>query len=440
MSEENRRIPLTASKRNGTSNGRCTPYLKEIPLPEGDTVMPLSDATIRNAKPAEKPFKLTDGDGMYLLVNKAGRYFRLDYSFNGTRKTLALGVYPDVSLKQARERRDDARRLLANGIDPSAQKKAEKAANPLDNTFEVIARQWIDKMIRPTATEKHTLLVTRRLEIDVFPAIGKAQVRALRAPDILTLLEKMEQRGVIVSAHRVRQIIGQVFRFAVAAGRADFDPTSALRGALTPVKEEHHATITDLAAIGELLRAIDGYAGSFVSRAALRLAPLVFVRPGELRKAEWEEFDLEAATWSIPAEKMKMRERHLVPLSSQAVAILRDLFPLTGYGRYVFPGARSDDRCMSENTVNAALRRLGYEVGSMSGHGFRSMASTILNEQGFNKDWIERQLAHGERDSVRAAYNRAEHLPERRKMMQVWADYLDQLAGKNVVPLKAATA
>ncbi|MBF0401823.1 MAG: tyrosine-type recombinase/integrase [Magnetococcales bacterium] len=402
--------------------------------------MPLSDTTIRNAKPAEKPFKLTDGDGMYLLVNKAGRYFRLDYSFAGTRKTLALGVYPEVSLKLARERRDDARRLLANGIDPSAQKRAEKAANPLDGTFEVIARQWIEKMVKPTATEKHTLLVTRRLEIDAFPAIGARQIRDLRAPDILALLEKMEQRGVIVSAHRVRQIIGQVFRFAVASGKADFDPTSALRGALTPVKEEHHPTITDPAAIGELLRAIDGYAGSFVSMAALRLAPLVFVRPGELRQAEWTEFDLDASEWRIPGTRMKMRELHIVPLSRQAVAILRELHPLTGHGRYVFPGARSDDRPMSENTVNAALRRMGYEVGQMTGHGFRSMASTLLNEMGWGTDAIERQLSHDERNSVRAAYNSATYMPERKRMMQAWADHLDQLAGRNVVPMRAAKA
>ncbi|MBF0461265.1 MAG: tyrosine-type recombinase/integrase [Magnetococcales bacterium] len=399
--------------------------------------MPLTDTAIRAEKPRDKPFKMTDGGGMYLLVNKAGKYFRLDYTFQGTRKTLAIGVYPEVTLKQARERRDQARRLLADGTDPSAQKKAEKAANPAETTFETIARTWIDKMIRPSFTEKHTLLVTRRLEIDAFPAIGASQIRDLRAPDILALLEKMEQRGVIVSAHRVRQIIGQVFRFAISSGKAEFDPTSALRGALTPVKEEHHPAIVDPVAIGELLRAIDGYSGAPVSRAALRLAPLVFLRPGELRKAEWVEFDLDGAEWHIPGPRMKMKEAHTVPLSRQAVAILREILPLTGHARYVFTGARSDDRPMSENTVNAALRRMGFEVGTMTGHGFRTMACTLLNEGGFNTDWIERQLAHGERNSVRAAYNRAGHLPERRKMMQVWADYLDQLAGRNVLPLRA---
>ncbi|MEO5363925.1 MAG: integrase arm-type DNA-binding domain-containing protein [Magnetococcus sp. DMHC-8] len=403
--------------------------------------MALTDSAVRSAKAGAAPKSMADEKGLSLLIQPSGgKWWRFRYRFDDKQKMLSMGTYPDVSLKQARERRDEARRLLADGIDPGEQRKAEKVVIPDDGTFEVIARQWIEKMVKPTSTEKHTLLVTRRLELDAFPAIGARQIRDLRAPDILALLEKMEQRGVIVSAHRVRQIIGQVFRFAVASGKADFDPTSALRGALTPVKEEHHPTITDPAAIGELLRAIDGYTGSYVSKAALRLAPLVFVRPGELRQAEWVEIGLDAAEWRIPGTRMKMKEMHIVPLSRQAVAILRELCPLTGHGRYVFPGARSDDRPLSENTVNAALRRMGYEVGQMTGHGFRSMASTLLNEMGWSTDAIERQLSHDERNSVRAAYNNATYMPERKRMMQAWADYLDQLAGRNVLPLRAAKA
>ncbi|MBF8273848.1 MAG: tyrosine-type recombinase/integrase, partial [Magnetococcales bacterium] len=377
--------------------------------------------------------------GMYLLVNPTGRYFRLDYRHDGKRKTLALGVYPDVSLKQARERREEARRLLAEGVDPGERRKEEKAAASTDNSFEGVARLWIDKMVRPSYTEKHTGLVTSRLERDVFPLIGSKDIRELRASDILEVLGRMEKRGVLVSAKRVRQIIGQVCRYAVSNAKADFDPTTALRGALPPTQEKHRATITNPQEIGELLRAIDGYKGSFVTLCALKLAPMVMVRPGELRHAEWTEFDLDNALWTIPGEKMKMKGKHVVPLSRQAVVILREIQPLTGSGKYVFPGALSDTRPMSENTVLYALRRLGYPVGTMTGHGFRSMASTILNEQGWHRDAIERQLAHGERDSVRAAYNHAEHMPVRKEMMQHWSDYLDQLAGRNVVAMKAST-
>jgi len=376
---------------------------------------------------------------MYLLVNPTGRYFRLDYRHDGKRKTLALGVYPDVSLKQARERREEARRLLAEGVDPGERRKEEKAAASTDNSFEGVARLWIDKMVRPSYTEKHTGLVTSRLERDVFPLIGSKDIRELRASDILEVLGRMEKRGVLVSAKRVRQIIGQVCRYAVSNAKADFDPTTALRGALPPTQEKHRATITNPQEIGELLRAIDGYKGSFVTLCALKLAPMVMVRPGELRHAEWTEFDLDNALWTIPGEKMKMKGKHVVPLSRQAVVILREIQPLTGSGKYVFPGALSDTRPMSENTVLYALRRLGYPVGTMTGHGFRSMASTILNEQGWHRDAIERQLAHGERDSVRAAYNHAEHMPVRKEMMQHWSDYLDQLAGRNVVAMKAST-
>ncbi|MBF0614657.1 MAG: tyrosine-type recombinase/integrase [Magnetococcales bacterium] len=388
--------------------------------------MPLSDAAIRAAKPSDKPFKLTDGDGMYLFVNPSGRYFRMDYRFDGKRKTLALGVYPETGLKDARQKRDEARKLLANGIDPMAQKRAAKAVVEGEDQFEPIARKWLAVMA-PSWTPEHLLLVTRRLERDAFPEIGKMPIKTIRTPDVRVLLEKMAVRGVTVSVHRVKQIIGAVFRYAVAGGIADVDPTVALSRTLTPVKETHRAAITDPTEVAGLLRAIEGYRGSIVTKCALRLAPLVFVRPGELRQAEWVEVNLETATWVIPGVKMKMRDPHIVPLSRQAVTVLRELHHLTGGGRYIFPGGRTADRPMSENAVLAALRRMGYEKSEMTGHGFRAMASTLLNEQGWSPDVIERQLAHTERNAVRAAYNRAEHLPERRRMMQAWADYLDGL-------------
>jgi integrase len=341
----------------------------------------------------------------------------MDYRVNGKRKTLALGVYSDVSLKDARERRDEARKLLVNGIDPGETCKAQKADRAEDmNTFEAVAREWFAKY-SPNWVASHANKIIRRLERDVFPWIGKRPIREINAPELLTVLRRIETRDALETAHRAMQNCGQVFRYAIATGRVERDPSADLRGALPPVKEKHYASITDPKTVRELLSAIEGYRGSFVTQCALKLAPLVFVRPGELRKAEWSEFNLEAAEWRFPAEKMKMQKTHIVPLSRQAVAILRELHPLTGSGRYVFPGARTNGRPMSENTVNAALRRLGYPKDEMTGHGFRSMASTILNEQGWHRDAIERQLAHTERNAVRAAYNYAEHLPERRKMM-----------------------
>ncbi len=405
--------------------------------------MTMTDTAIKQAKPKDKPYRMFDADGLYLEVAPSGgKWWRFKFRFGGKEKRLSVGVYPEVTLKQARERRDEARRLLAEGIDPGEHRKITKTmvASRTEDSFEAVAREWFAKF-SPTWAESHASKIIRRLEVDVFPWLGCRPVGEITAMELLTILRRIEDRGALDTAHRAKQNCGQVFRYAVATGRAQNDPSSALRGALPPPKEGHFPTVTDPQAIGELLRAIDGYTGSFVSRAALRLAPLVFVRPGELRKAEWAELDLDTATWTIPGERMKAREKHVVPLSTQAVAILRELYPLTGHvGKYVFPGARSADRPMSENTVLAALRRMGYEVGMMTGHGFRSMASTILNEQGWHRDAIERQLAHAERDSVRAAYNYAEHMPERKKMMQAWAAYLDQLAGRNVVPLRAATA
>jgi integrase len=398
--------------------------------------MPLTDTAIRNAKPQLKPFKLFDGGGLFLLVNPNGsRWWRLKFRIGGKEKLLSLGVYPDVSLKEAREKRDEARKLIAQGIDPSAQRKATRVAEA--ETFEAIAREWFAKFA-PTWVESHSEKIIRRLERDIFPWLGQRPIREILAPELLTVLRRIEERGAVETAHRAMQNCGQVFRFAIATGRADRNPAADLRGALPPVKQEHHASITDPKAIGALLRAIDGYVGSFVTQCALRLAPLVFVRPGELRNAEWSEFDLDGAEWRIPAERMKAREPHIVPLAAQAVAILRELHPLTGSGRFVFPGERTRGRPMSNNTVLGALRRLGYTTDEMTGHGFRSMASTLLNEQGWHRDAIERQLAHQERNKVRAAYNYAEHLPERRQMMQAWADYLDGLKdGAEVIPFRS---
>lgn len=369
-----------------------------------------------------------------------GKWSRLKYRFDGKEKLLSLGTYPDTSLAMAREKRDDARRLLASGIDPSAHKQGAKATRGDANSFETVAREWFAKF-SPRWVPSHADKIIRRLERDVFPWIGGEPVGEVTGPKLLTAMRRIEHRGAIETAHRALQNCGQVFRYAVATGRADRDPSGDLRGALPPVATRHHASITDTKAIGQLLRDIRAYEGSFVTRCALLLAPLVFVRPGELRKAEWAEVDLEAAEWRIPAARMKSRAIHIVPLSTQAVAVLRELHALTGHGlgKYLFPGARSVKRPMSENTVNAALRRLGYDKETMTGHGFRSMASTILNEQGWKGDAIERQLAHAERNGVRAAYNYAEHLPERRRMMQAWADHLGTLErGAKVIQLGAA--
>lgn len=391
--------------------------------------MALTDIAIRAVKPTDKPQKLFDGGGMFLFVTPTGaRLWRLKYRIGGREKLLALGSYPQVSLKEARKKRDDARQMLSEGVDPSIAKKATATANVQRqaNSFEIVAREWFAKN-SPTWAENHSSKIIRRLERDIFPWIGDRPTADVTAPELLQALRRIEERGAIETAHRILQNCGQIFRYAIATGRAARDPAADLRGALPPTKPVHHPSLTDPKEIGPLLRALDGYSGTLTTKCALRLAPLVFVRPGELRKAEWKEFDLDKAEWRIPAARMKMRTVHLVPLSTQAIAILLEIKPLTGCGLYVFSGARSSKRPMSENTVNAALRRLGYSTDQMTGHGFRSMASTILNEQQWPADAIERQLAHMERDSVRAAYNYAEFLPQRRQMMQAWADYLDLL-------------
>ncbi|HEX2237137.1 MAG TPA: integrase arm-type DNA-binding domain-containing protein [Gammaproteobacteria bacterium] len=401
--------------------------------------MPLTDSTIRNAKAGAKPITLFDGGGLYLLVTPGGgKWWRFKYRYCGKDKLLSLGTYPAVMLKAARNNRDKMRQQLASGIDPGQMRKAAKLAQHGGaNSFESIACEWFEKF-KPGWASSHADKIIRRLERDVFPYLGSRFINSITAPELLTVLRRIESRGALETAHRALQNCGQIFRYAIATGRADRDPSADLRGALPPSRERHHASITDPKAIAELLRAIDGYQGHAVTRCALKLAPLVFVRPGELRQAEWREFDLEAAEWRIPADRMKLRAPHIVPLARQALGILRELELLTGSGRYVFPSLRTNGRPMSNNTVNAGLRRLGYASNEMTGHGFRSMASTILNELGWNRDAIERQLAHAERDTVRAAYNYAEHLPERRSMMQAWADYLDGLVnGAQVIPLRA---
>jgi len=387
----------------------------------------LTENTVKNAKSSGKNRKLFDEHGLYLIVTPTGgRWWRLKYMLAGREKLLSLGTYPDVSLKRARERRDEARRLVADGVDPSAKRKSERAA--LADSFEAIGREWLAKQSFAPATLEKAVWTFQDL---IFPFIGSRPVRQLTAPEILEVLRRLERRGKHETAHRTKQRISQVLRYAIATGRAERDITADLRGALTSLKVTNYAAIIEPTKIGELLRAIDAYSGFPATEAALRLAPLVFVRPGELRAATWAEINLKGAEWRIPAERMKMRQPHIVPLSRQAVTILHDLELITGPDGCVFPGVGDPNRPMSENAITAALRRMGYTNKEMTAHGFRAMASTCLNELGWHPDLIELQLAHKERNKVRAAYNRSQRLTERRKMMQAWADYLDKLkAGK----------
>ena len=406
--------------------------------------MSLSDVKVRNAKAAAKQVKLTDGDGMYLLITpNGGKCWRLKYRFNGKEKTLALGTYPEISLSDARQRREDARKLLANGIDPGKVKKAQKAAQgeQAANTFEVIARQWHAEYTKEkNITQEHTINIMNRLEKDVFPWIGKKPIAEITAPEIQSILDRVKGRGVIETARRAKTIIGQVYPYAIRKGWAMYDISAGFKGYLPSIKEtrKHMAAITDPKELAPFLRALDGYQGAFVTKCALRIAPLVFVRPGELRKAEWSEFDLDRKEWIIPAAKMKMRVAHIVPLSDQVISILEELKPLTGNGKYLFPSLRSAERPMSDNTVNAAFKRMGFDGDTVVGHGLRATARTLIHEiLGFTPDAIEAQLAHVVPDRHGRAYNRTVHLAERRKMMQQWADYLDGLkAGAKVIPLR----
>jgi integrase len=406
--------------------------------------MALTHTAIRNTKPSDKRFKLTDEKGLFLLVvPSGGKWWRLKYRFGRKEKLLSLGVYPDVGLKDARERRDEARKLLAGGIDPSENRKVQKAAKleRAANSFETVAREWFAKHSAnwaPTHAEK----IIKRLENDVFPWLGGRPIAEIAAPELLRTIRRIESRGALDTAHRALQNCGQVLRYAVATGRAQSDPTGDLRGALPSAKRRHFASITEPAEVGALLRAIDGFRGTPAVQSALKLAPLVFVRPGELRLAEWSEINLERAEWNIPGERMKMKIPHLVPLASQAVVILRELQPLTGHGRYVFPG-RDPQKPMSDAAVNAALQRMGYNTKTeITGHGFRAMARTILHEElGIDRDVIEHQLGHRVPDPMGTAYNRTKFVKERRAMMQRWADYLEKLkTGAEVIPLHGQTS
>ncbi len=402
--------------------------------------MALTDTAIRNAKPLDKPTKMADGGGLYLLLKPNGsRWWRLDYRFGGKRKTLSMGVYPDVGLKEARTRRDEARKLLAADVDPGENRKAIKATKDEQsaNSFEVVAREWFAK-ISPSWAKGHADKIIRRLERDLFPWLGSRPIAEITAPELLQSLHRIEARGVLETAHRALQNSGQVFRYAVQTGRAQRDPSADLRGALTPWKPKHYPALTEPPKLAELLRSMDSYQGNLITRSALRLLPMVFVRPGELRQAKWEEIDLNAAEWRYTVTKTNTP--HIVPLATQAVETLKELYGLTGRSVYVFPGLRSHDRPMSENTINAALRYMGYDQQTMTGHGFRAIARTLLDEiLGFEPHIIEHQLAHGVKDPLGRAYNRTKHLPERRKMMQQWADYLDKLkAGADIVAFPSA--
>jgi integrase len=399
---------------------------------------PLTDTAVRNAKPNDKTYTLGDGDGMYLEITPTGsKFWRMAYrQANGKPNRLTFGKYPEVTLAEARNKRLAARKLLDQGIDPARAKREEKQSKAVaaTHTFEAVARAWLAKTAadRASSTQDKN---TSWLERNIFPAIGTLPISTIKPKDVLAALHVIEARGAIESAHKIKQLCGQVFRFAVASGLADRDVTTDLRGALSAVPEAHYAAITEPKQAGELLRSIHAYSGHPYAVTALKLAPLVFVRPGELRTAEWSEIDLDAAEWRIPGSKMKMGQDHIVPLATQAVELLRTVHTMTGHGKFVFPSVRTGARCMSENTINAALRSMGYSKDVMTGHGFRAMARTIMDEElGERVDLIEHQLAHAVKDPNGRAYNRTAHLPARRLMMQRWADYLDTIRqGGNVL-------
>ena len=403
--------------------------------------MPLTDTAIRNAKPSEKPIKLSDGGGLYIeIAPSGGKWWRLKYRFAGKEKRLSLGVYPDVGLKEARDRRDAAKRLLADGTDPSVERRVRKAATVerAGNSFEAVAREWHTKF-SPDWSESNAKKVLARLENDVFPWLGGRPIAEIKAPDLLGVARRVESRGALDTAHRVLQTCGQIFRYAVATGRAERDPSGDLRGALPPAKGKHYAAPTDPKEVAGLLRMFDGFSGTVVVKCALLLAPMLFVRPGELRQAEWVDVDLEAAEWRFMSSKRGVP--HIVPLSTQAVGILLDLHALTGHGRYLFPGARDKAKPMSEVAINAALKRMGIDTQKeFTGHGVRPIARTILREVlGFEAEVIELQLAHRKKDPNGAAYDRVAFLAVRKKMMQAWADYLGEIkAGAKVIPMPAS--
>jgi len=406
-----------------------------------EPAMPLTDTAVRNAKPGEKPAKLYDERGLFVIVTPAGgKWWRFRYTFDGKEKLLSLGVYPDVSLKEAREKRDAARKRISQGADPGADRKAVKADRVAltANCFEPVCRDWMNHRKETVAAGQYTKTLAR-MEHDVFPWLGAKPISEISAPDVLAVLRRVDERGARYTAHRVRSEISQAFRYAIATGRAERDPCPDLRGAIPAAKAGHFAAITTPKEVAELLRAIDGFRGTFVVKNALLLAPLLFVRPGELRRAGWAGFDLDKAEWRYLVTKTKTE--HLVPLAPHAVAILRELHALTGSGRYVFPGARDPHRAMSDAAINASLRRMGYDTRTeITGHGFRAMARTILHEElHIEPEVIEHQLAHSVPDALGSAYNRTKFLKDRRAMMHQWADYLHKLkAGAEVIAITTA--
>lgn len=386
-------------------------------------ISPLTDTQVRNLKATNREVKIFDGNGLFLVATPSGgKLWRMKYRIDGKEKLLSFGPYPHVSLALARQKRDEAKKLLAQGIDP---REAEKEDEIQSITFQELAEEWL---IREESdwTPKHKETVEARLKAYIFPHIGKRPIAKITAPEALSVLKKIEAKGIIETSHRVKQICGQVFRFGVGRGVCEHDVTAGLKGQLTKKpRVKHMAAITDRKDAAGLLRAIDDYSGSLIVKCALRLAPLLFVRPGELRHMEWAEIDFEADLWTIPAEKMKMRKTHSVPLAPQSLAILEQIRPHTGEGKYVFPSARTKKRPISDMAINAALRRMGFNKEEMTGHGFRSMASSLLHEAGWDSNLIELQLAHRDTNTVRAIYNRAERLEERRKLMDSWADMID---------------
>lgn len=413
----------------------------KLPYLSGVAPVPLTDTAIRNAKPADKPVRLFDGGGLYLeIAPSGGKWWRLKYRFGGKEKRYSLGVYPEVTLATARKKRDEAREKLAAGIDPGEAKKAEKRASLLAaaHSFEVVARGWMDERKTTVEPAQHDKTLAR-MENDVFPWLGKRPIAEIDAPEILVVLKRVDGRGARFTAHRIRSEISRVFRYGIKEGHCKADPARDLVDAIPPAQTTHFASITEPEKVGEMLRAFDGFTGTFPVLCALKLAPMLFVRPGELRKAEWAQFDLDKGEWRYFVNKTKTD--HLVPLAAQAVTILRELHALTGEGVYVFPGARDRNRPMSEAAINAALRRLGYDTRTeITGHGFRAMARTILHEELEEKpEVIEHQLAHTVPDSLGRAYNRTKFIKARRSMMQQWADYLDKLkAGAEIIPIAAA--
>jgi len=396
--------------------------------------MSLKDTVIKNAKPnPDKAYKLTDEKGLYLIITKnGGKWWRFDYRFDGNRKTLSMGTYPEVSLKLARQKREEAREQIKKHIDPAVVRKIEKAGNS-ENTFQAVAEEFLQaNSIKWSASHKRH--IQECFERDVYPWIGSRPLKELSAIELLTTLRRIVDRGALETAARTKQFIGQAIRYGIATGRAERDITQDLRGALPSPKKGHYHAITDSKTLAKLLRDIDDYKGSFAVRTALQLQPMLFVRPANLVQMKWADIDMDKAEWRISADEMKMNDKHIVPLPTQAIALLKDIYPLTGRSQFVFANNQGTlkEGHISRETPGAIIRRMGYK-GVHTTHGFRTTASTILHEQGYNSDMIERQLAHAERNAVKAAYCHAEYLPERKKMMQAWADYLDNLKAGNVI-------